>query len=50
MSRMYDLTRRAKGPMKWSTYWDIRSVGLSLAEQIGRPGTGVLPLWIFGRR
>ena len=38
------------GCRKWSTSWEIRSVGLLLAETMGLPGTGVLFLCIFGSK
>ena len=40
VSLRYDLDCRTIGARKWSTKADMRSVALSLADTIGRPGTG----------
>ena len=50
VSMRYDLDCRTIGARKWSTNADMRSVALSLADTIGRPGTGRTFLCVFGSR
>jgi hypothetical protein len=38
---MYDFKDMVVGLRKWSTNWEIFSVGHPLAEKIGLPGGGV---------
>ena len=50
VSCMYDRPVLTMGVRKLSTKADTLSVGLSLAETIGLPGTGMMLLWIFGSK
>ena len=49
-SLIYDLDSGTNGPMKWSTNWDIFSVGPPLPETIGLPGGLFMSLWILGNK
>ena len=49
-SLTYDLDNDTIWPMKWSTSWNIFSVGPPLPETIGLPGGFDASLWILGRR
>ena len=49
-SLIQDSDSGTSGPMKWSTNWDIFSVGSPLPETIGLPGGLLISLWIFGSK
>ena len=50
LSLTYDFCRGTRGWIKWSTNWDMCSVGQSFADTIGLPGGGILPLCILGSK
>ena len=50
LSRKYDGNSFTSGCIKWSTNCEILSEGQLLADTMGRPGGGIVFLWIFGSK